>query len=121
MVTMFELQLAAGVKVSQISSLSNDIARALGVGAVRIVAPLPGKHTIGVEVPNSEKERVRMKDMLQLAGSKPEGMAIPLFLGKDSSGEVDGLGFGEHASFTDCGHTGSGKSVCINTIIAGIF
>ena len=55
-VTMFELQLAAGVKVSQISSLSNDIARALGVGAVRIVAPLPGKHTIGVEVPNSEKE-----------------------------------------------------------------
>ena len=56
-VTMFELQLAAGVKVSQISSLSNDIARALGVGAVRIVAPLPGKHTIGVEVPNSEKEK----------------------------------------------------------------
>jgi S-DNA-T family DNA segregation ATPase FtsK/SpoIIIE len=119
-VTMFELQLAAGVKVSQISSLSNDIARALGVGAVRIVAPLPGKHTIGVEVPNSEKERVRMKDMLQLAGSKPEGMAIPLFLGKDSSGEALVSDLASMPHLLIAGTTGSGKSVCINTIIAGI-
>jgi S-DNA-T family DNA segregation ATPase FtsK/SpoIIIE len=117
---MFELQLAAGVKVSQISSLSNDIARALGVGAVRIVAPLPGKHTIGVEVPNSEKERVRMKDMLQLAGSKPEGMAIPLFLGKDSSGEALVSDLASMPHLLIAGTTGSGKSVCINTIIAGI-
>jgi len=119
-VTMFELQLAAGVKVSQISSLSNDIARALGVGAVRIVAPLPGKHTIGVEVPNSEKERVRMKDMLQLAGSKPEGMAIPLFLGKDSSGEALVSDLASMPHLLIAGTTGSGKSVCINTIIAGV-
>ncbi len=119
-VTMFELQLAAGVKVSQISSLSNDIARALGVGAVRIVAPLPGKHTIGVEVPNSEKERVRMKDMLQLAGSKPEGMAIPLFLGKDSSGEALVSDLSSMPHLLIAGTTGSGKSVCINTIIAGV-
>jgi len=119
-VTMFELQLAAGVKVSQISSLSNDIARALGVGAVRIVAPLPGKHTIGVEVPNSEKERVRMKDMLQLAGSKPEGMAVPLFLGKDSSGEALVSDLASMPHLLIAGTTGSGKSVCINTIIAGI-
>jgi S-DNA-T family DNA segregation ATPase FtsK/SpoIIIE len=119
-VTMFELQLGAGVKVSQISSLSNDIARALGVGAVRIVAPLPGKHTIGVEVPNSEKERVRMKDMLQLAGNKPEGMAIPLFLGKDSSGEALVSDLASMPHLLIAGTTGSGKSVCINTIIAGI-
>jgi len=119
-VTMFELQLAAGVKVSQISSLSNDIARALGVGAVRIVAPLPGKHTIGVEVPNSEKERVRMKDMLQLAGSKPEGMAVPLFLGKDSSGEALVSDLASMPHLLIAGTTGSGKSVCINTIIAGV-
>ncbi|MCJ7778140.1 MAG: DNA translocase FtsK 4TM domain-containing protein, partial [Sedimentisphaerales bacterium] len=84
-ITMFELELAAGVKVSQISTLSNDMARALGVGAVRVVAPLPGKHTIGIEVPNSEKEKVRMKDLIQLAGNKPQEMEIPLFLGKDSS------------------------------------
>lgn len=119
-VTMFELQLAAGVKVSQISSLANDIARALGVGAVRVVAPLPGKHTIGVEVPNSEKECVRMKDMLRLAGNRPNGMAIPLFLGKDSSGEalVEDLSSMPHLLIA--GTTGSGKSVCINSIIAGV-
>ena len=119
-VTMFELQLAAGVKVSQISSLSNDIARALGVGAVRIVAPLPGKHTIGVEVPNSEKEKVRIKDLLRLAGSKPESMAIPLFLGKDSSGEALVSDLTSMPHLLIAGTTGSGKSVCINTIIAGI-
>jgi S-DNA-T family DNA segregation ATPase FtsK/SpoIIIE len=119
-VTMFELQLAAGVKVSQISSLANDIARALGVGAVRVVAPLPGRHTIGVEVPNSEKERVRMKDMLRLAGNRPSGMAVPLFLGKDSSGEalVEDLSAMPHLLIA--GTTGSGKSICINSIITGI-
>jgi S-DNA-T family DNA segregation ATPase FtsK/SpoIIIE len=119
-VTMFELQLAAGVKVSQVSSLANDIARALGVGAVRVVAPLPGRHTIGVEVPNSEKERVRMKDILRLAGSSPAGMAIPLFLGKDSSGEalVEDLTVMPHLLIA--GTTGSGKSICINSVIAGI-
>jgi S-DNA-T family DNA segregation ATPase FtsK/SpoIIIE len=119
-VTMFELQLAAGVKVSQISTLANDIARALGVGAVRIVAPLQGKHTIGVEVPNSEREQVRMKDMLRLAGNRPNGMAVPLFLGKDSSGEalVEDLAVMPHLLIA--GTTGSGKSICINSVIAGI-
>jgi DNA segregation ATPase FtsK/SpoIIIE, S-DNA-T family len=119
-VTMFELQLGAGVKVSQISSLSNDIARALGVGAVRIVAPLPGKNTIGVEVPNSEKEKVRIKDLLRLSGSKPESMAIPLFLGKDSSGEALVSDLASMPHLLIAGTTGSGKSVCINTIIAGV-
>ncbi len=119
-VTMFELQLAAGVKVSQISSLSNDIARALGVGAVRVVAPLPGRHTIGVEVPNSEKERVRMKDMLRLSGDKPGTMAVPLFLGKDSSGEALVSDLSAMPHLLIAGTTGSGKSVCINSIIAGI-
>ena len=119
-VTMFELELGAGVKVSQISTLSNDMARALGAGAVRVVAPLPGKHTIGIEVPNSEKEKVRMKDLMQLAGNKPEKMQIPLFLGKDSSGEalVSDLTVMPHLLIA--GTTGSGKSICINSIITGI-
>jgi S-DNA-T family DNA segregation ATPase FtsK/SpoIIIE len=119
-VTMFELELAAGVKVSQISTLANDMARALGVGAVRVVAPLPGKHTIGIEVPNSEKERVRMRDIMQLAGTKPERMQIPLFLGKDSSGEALVSDLTEMPHLLIAGTTGSGKSVCINSIIAGI-
>jgi S-DNA-T family DNA segregation ATPase FtsK/SpoIIIE len=119
-VTMFELELAAGVKVSQISTLANDMARALGVGAVRVVAPLPGKHTIGIEVPNSEKERVRMRDIMQLAGTRPETMQIPLFLGKDSSGEALVSDLTEMPHLLIAGTTGSGKSVCINSIIAGI-
>jgi len=119
-VTMFELELAAGVKVSQIATLANDIARALGVGAVRVVAPLPGKHTIGIEVPNSEKERVRIKSMMELAGSKPERMQIPLFLGKDSSGEALVSDLTTMPHLLIAGTTGSGKSVCINSIITGI-
>jgi S-DNA-T family DNA segregation ATPase FtsK/SpoIIIE len=119
-VTMFELELAAGVKVSQISTLANDIARALGVGAVRVVAPLPGKHTIGIEVPNTEKEKVRMKDIMQLAGTRPERMEIPLFLGKDSSGEALVSDLTTMPHLLIAGTTGSGKSVCINSIITGI-
>ncbi|MFA5252801.1 MAG: DNA translocase FtsK, partial [Phycisphaerae bacterium] len=119
-ITMFELELSAGVKVSQISTLSNDMARALGVGAVRVVAPLPGKHTIGIEVPNSEKEKVRIKDLMQLAGDKPRGMEIPLFLGKDSSGEALVSDLATMPHLLIAGTTGSGKSVCINSIIAGI-
>jgi DNA segregation ATPase FtsK/SpoIIIE, S-DNA-T family len=119
-ITMFELELAAGVKVSQISNLSNDMARALGVGAVRVVAPLPGKHTIGIEVPNSEKEKVRIKDLMQLAGDKPRDMEIPLFLGKDSSGEALVSDLTSMPHLLIAGTTGSGKSVCINSIIAGI-
>ncbi|MHC4461745.1 MAG: FtsK/SpoIIIE family DNA translocase [Planctomycetota bacterium] len=104
-VTMFELELAAGVKVSQISALANDMARALGAGAVRVVAPLPGKHTIGIEVPNSEKEK---------------GMEIPLFLGKDSAGEALVSDLATMPHLLIAGTTGSGKSVCINSIITGI-
>ncbi|MBA7636942.1 hypothetical protein ES703_44570 [subsurface metagenome] len=119
-VTMFELELAAGVKVSQIAALANDMARALGAGAVRVVAPLPGKHTIGIEVPNSEKEKVRVKDLMQLAGSKPKGMEIPLFLGKDSSGEALVSDLTTMPHLLIAGTTGSGKSVCISGIITGI-
>ena len=119
-VTMFELELGAGVKVSRISSLSNDIARALSAGAVRVVAPLPGKHTIGIEVPNSEKEKVHIKDLMQIAGSGPSKMAIPLFLGKDSSGEALVSDLATMPHILIAGTTGSGKSVCINSIIVSI-
>jgi len=119
-VTMFELELAAGVKVSQIAALANDMARALGVGAVRVVAPLPGKHTIGIEVPNSEKEKVRMKDMFELSGSKPQRMQIPLYLGKDSSAEALVSDLTKMPHLLIAGTTGSGKSVCINSIITSV-
>ncbi|MBN1788622.1 MAG: DNA translocase FtsK [Sedimentisphaerales bacterium] len=119
-ITMFELALAPGVKVSQISNLSNDIARALGAAAVRVVAPLPGRHTIGIEVPNSQKETVRVKDLIVRAGQKYIKMEVPLFLGKDSSGQAIISDLADMPHLLIAGTTGSGKSVFINSIIMSI-
>ncbi len=119
-VTMFELELAAGIKVSRITNLSNDIARALSAGAVRVVAPLPGKHTIGIEVPNSAKEKVRIKSLMDLGGTRASKMEIPLFLGKDSAGEALVSDLTRMPHLLIAGTTGSGKSVCINSIIVSI-
>ncbi len=119
-ITMYELSLAPGIKVSAITSLSNDIARALSATSVRIVAPVPGKNTVGIEVPNAQKEKVRLKELLQLAPEAMHKQAIPLFLGKDASGEplITDLTAMPHCLIA--GTTGSGKSVCINTIIMSI-
>ena len=119
-ITMFELQLAAGIKVAQISNLANDLARALGAPAVRVVAPIPGKHTIGIEVPNSQKEKVRLKELLLSVSQKTAKMQIPLFLGKDASGEPLVVDLTSMPHCLIAGTTGSGKSVCINSIIMSI-
>jgi len=119
-ITMYELELAPGVKVSQISTLANDMARALGSGTVRVVAPLAGKHTIGIEVPNSQRETVRLKDLLNKGGTKANKMQIPLFLGKSSSGEALVSDMASMPHMLIAGTTGSGKSVCINSIITSI-
>jgi S-DNA-T family DNA segregation ATPase FtsK/SpoIIIE len=119
-ITMFELALAPGIKVCQISNLSNDIARALGAPAVRVVAPLPGRHTIGIEVPNSQKETVRIKDLITRAGDSYKRMEIPLFLGKDSSGQAIVSDLTDMPHLLIAGTTGSGKSVFINSIIVSI-
>src|SRR5581483_1890678 len=114
-ITMYELALAPGVKVSAISALSNDVQRALKAETVRIVAPIPGKSTVGIEVPNEQKEKVRLKELMQLAPEAMQKMAMPLFLGKDASGEplITDLAAMPHCLIA--GTTGSGKSVCINT------
>ena len=119
-ITMYELQLAPGVKVSQISNLANDMSRALSSGSVRVVAPLPGKHTIGIEVPNSQREIVRLKDLVLRGGSQIARMQIPLFLGKSSSGEALVSDLGTMPHLLIAGTTGSGKSVCINSIITSV-
>ncbi|MCE5185957.1 MAG: DNA translocase FtsK [Planctomycetaceae bacterium] len=117
-ITMYELELAAGVKVNQISNLANDMARALSSGMVRVVAPLAGKHTIGIEVPNSQRETVRLKELL-LKGEAAR-MQIPLYLGKSSSGEVLVSDLAAMPHLLIAGTTGSGKSVCINSIITSV-
>lgn len=119
-ITMYELELAAGIKVSQINNLANDMARALGAPSVRVVAPLPGKHTIGIEVPNTKRETVRLKDLIETAGEKPKRQHIPLYLGKDSSGEILYSDLAAMPHMLIAGTTGSGKSVCINSIITSI-
>src|SRR3954452_10908093 len=86
-ITMFEISLAPGIKVSTISGLSNDIQRSLRAETVRIVAPIPGKNTVGIEVPNAQKEKVRFKELMQLAPDGAGKLEIPLYLGKDASGE----------------------------------
>ncbi len=119
-ITMYEISIAAGTKVSTITGLSNDIQRSLRAETVRIVAPVPGKNTVGIEVPNAQKEKVRFKELMQLA---PEGAAkldIPLYLGKDASGEPLIYDMAKMPHCLIAGTTGSGKSVCINTIIMSI-
>jgi DNA segregation ATPase FtsK/SpoIIIE, S-DNA-T family len=119
-ITMYEISLAPGTKVSAITALSNDIARALAAVSLRIVAPVPGKHTVGIEVPNAHKEKVRLKELMQLAPEATGKMVIPLYLGKDASGNplICDLAATPHCLIA--GTTGSGKSVCINSIIMSI-
>jgi S-DNA-T family DNA segregation ATPase FtsK/SpoIIIE len=119
-ITMFELELSAGTKVSQIQSLANDIARALKAPAVRVVAPIPGKNTIGIEVPNLDKEKVRLKELIMLGGVKPTKMALPVFIGKNSSGDPLICDIASMPHMLIAGTTGSGKSVCINSLVMSI-
>jgi len=119
-ITMFELSLAPGVKVSQVANLCNDIARSLAVPGVRIVSPLPGRDTIGIEVPNLEKEIVRIRELMMLEPEAERRMKLPLYFGKDASGLpiIEDLSRMPHMLIA--GTTGSGKSVCINSIIMAI-
>ena len=119
-ITMYELALAPGLKVSTITSLTNDIMRSLRAETIRIVAPVPGKNTVGIEVPNAQKEKVRFKELLQLAPAAMSKMVLPLFLGKDASGEPLITDLTQMPHCLMAGTTNSGKSVCINTIIMSI-
>ncbi len=118
-ITLYEVRLAPGTKVSALTSVSSDIARSLKAVNIRIVANMVGKDTVGVEVPNLKKERVRLKELLRLSRRRGDldSMKLPMFLGKDASGEplIEDLASMPHMLIA--GTTGSGKSVCINTII----
>ncbi len=119
-ITMYELSLAPGVKVSQIANLSTDIARALAVPGVRVVSPLPGRDTVGIEVPNLEKEIVRLKGLMDIRDEAERKYHLPVYLGKDAAGDAI---VADLASMPHCliaGTTGSGKSVCINTVIMSL-
>ena len=116
-VTLYELELAPGIKSSQVGALAKDLARALMSPPVRVIDNIPGKNTMGIEVPNLDKERVRLKELMQLGSQTIERMALPMCLGKDASGNplIEDLTTMPHILIA--GTTGSGKSVCINSII----
>ncbi len=119
-VTMYEMSLSPGTKVSKVESLDDDLAIALKAPNVRIVAPIPGKSTIGIEVPNAKRETVTIKELVSEMDRNASQMDIPLFLGKDTSGSplIVDLGMAPHLLIA--GATGSGKSISINSIICSI-
>jgi len=119
-ITFFELEVAAGIRLSSITKLSEDLAIALKAPSVRIVAPIPGKSTVGVEVPNLHRDTVRLLELVEEAGDRTGRRAIPLFLGRDTSGEpiVEDLAQMPHVLIA--GATGSGKSVCVNSILLSV-
>lgn len=114
-VTLYSVQLAPGTKVSKVQAIASDLARSLRAHNIRIVPNTVGKTTIGIEVPNLYKERVRLKELM--SGGQAEGMILPMFLGKDASGEPLVADLTRMPHMLIAGTTGSGKSVCMNTII----
>jgi S-DNA-T family DNA segregation ATPase FtsK/SpoIIIE len=119
-ITRFELQPAAGVKVSRISSLSKDLARALSVTSVRIVEVIPGKSVIGLEIPNREREMVNLRDLMAARSFEKASSLLTLALGKDISGQPLMADLGKMPHALVAGTTGSGKSVAINSMILSL-
>ena len=119
-VTRFELQPAPGIKVSRITSLADNIALALAALSVRIEAPIPGKAAIGVEIPNDHVEMVRLRDVLESPEARRHPSKLAVGLGKDNSGRYIVADIAKMPHVLIAGQTGSGKSVCINSIISSI-
>lgn len=119
-ITRYELQPSPGVKVSRIVSLSDDIALNLAAQQVRIVAPIPGKAAVGIEVPNKSISMVTLREVLESDGIMEAESKLAFSLGKDISGKPIVADLAKMPHLLVAGSTGSGKSVCINTIITSI-
>src|SRR2546423_3430859 len=119
-VTQFEVAPAAGVKVRQIANLSNDLALAMRAQSIRIVAPIPGKGAVGVEVPNPNAEIVAFRELIESRDFQSVRAALPIALGKDLEGRPVVADLAKMPHLLISGATGSGKSVCINTLITSL-
>ena len=118
-VTRYEITPEAGVKVSKITGLVDDIALSLAVKGVRIEAPIPGKSAVGIEVPNKEAQMVSFKEMMEEMEDKQSGL-LNIALGRDISGLGKYAGLNKMPHLLVAGATGSGKSVCVNTMICSL-
>ena len=119
-ITRYELKPAEGVRVSKIAKLSDDIALNLAAESIRIEAPIPGKQAVGIEIPNVEKEIVHFRDVVESKEFKDAESKLSMGLGKNIAGEIVIANIGKMPHVLIAGSTGSGKSVCINTLIASI-
>jgi len=119
-ITQYEIALDTGLRLSKVTVLSDDLALCLGVPAVRIVAPLPGRNTVGIEVPNDHRQTVRLKELIQTTGAKADRFKLPIFLGKDVEGRPLVYDMAAMPHLLIAGRTGTGKSVCLNSIILSL-
>ncbi len=119
-ITRYEIQPAPGIKVSRITGLSNDIALALATSDIRMEAPIPGKSAIGIEVPNKSKTSVYLRSLIESKEYKAVNTNIPFALGKDIAGKNIIASIDKMPHLLIAGATGSGKSVCINSLIMSI-
>ncbi|MBL9148104.1 MAG: DNA translocase FtsK 4TM domain-containing protein [Phycisphaerae bacterium] len=114
-VTLYSIELAPGTRVARLETIAKDLARSVQAPNIRIIPNMVGRTAVGIEVPNRQKEKVRLKELM--SGRHSEGMTLPMFLGKDSSGEPLVIDLSRMPHMLIAGTTGSGKSVCMNTII----
>jgi S-DNA-T family DNA segregation ATPase FtsK/SpoIIIE len=114
-VTLYHIELAEGVRAARLQPVADDLARKLKAPNIRIINNLIGSGSVGIEVPNPKREQVRLKELM--TGPKAVDMGLPMFLGKDVSGEPLVLDLAEQPHMLIAGTTGSGKSICMNTII----
>ena len=119
-VTRYELTPAPGIKVSRIKSLEDDLAMALAAPSVRMMAPIPGKSAVGVEIPNSSRELVRLREVLGTAKFRDTDMVLPIPMGKTIEGEVFLADLTTMPHLLIAGATGSGKSVGLNSLLTGL-
>lgn len=119
-VTRYELQPAAGVKISKITNLSDDLALNLAATGIRIEAPIPGKAAVGIEIPNKNKSIVRMRELIESNSFATSKSKLTVALGRDIAGQVTVADLAKMPHILIAGTTGSGKSVCINSLIISL-
>ena len=119
-IAQYEVELEAGLRLSKITGLADDLAIALRVPSVRIVAPIPGKNTVGIEVPNEHRQLVRLREVIEETNGRAKRMKIPVYLGKDVAGNPMVVDLAALPHLLIAGRTGTGKSVCLNSIIVSI-
>lgn len=119
-VTQYEVEPAPGVKVRQFANLANDLALAMRASSIRVVAPIPGRGAVGVEVPNPIPQIVAFRELIESREFSAARMALPIALGKDLEGKVVVADLAKMPHLLIAGATGSGKSVCVNTIITSL-